>query len=53
MNIYKALNLKTGEELEGSARGIFKKTGAVVQIIYKYSRTGEAYLGIWKFERVR
>lgn len=53
MNQYRAINIKTGEDIQDSARNLFAKTGIFIQIIYKYAKTGEVYRGSWKFEKVK
>lgn len=50
MKHYKAINLKTGEVIQGSAREIFQKTGIITNYLYKYAQSGSVYMETWKFE---
>lgn len=50
MKQYKAINLKTGEVIQGTAREIFRQTGIITNFLYKYAQSGSVYMETWKFE---
>lgn len=50
MKQYKAINIKTGETVQGTAREIFRQTGIITNFLYKYARSGSVYMETWRFE---
>lgn len=50
MKQYKAINIKTGGTIEGTAREIFRQTGIITNFLYKYARSGSVYQETWRFE---
>lgn len=53
INVYRATNTITEEEVEGTAREIFVKAGIFPNTIYQYSKNGKLYKGVWKIEKVK
>lgn len=53
INFYRATNIITGEEIEGTAREIFVKAGIFPNTIYQYAKNGKLYKGVWNIEKVR
>lgn len=53
INVYKATNIQNGEEVEGTAREIFVKTGIFPNTIYQYAKNGKLYKGVWNIEKVK
>lgn len=53
INVYRATNIITGDEVEGTVREIFVKAGIFTNTIYQYSKNGKLYKGVWKIEKVK
>ena len=53
INFYRATNIITGEEVEGTAREIFVKAGIFTNTIYQYSKSRKLYKGVWNIEKVK
>lgn len=53
INFYRATNIITGEELEGTAREIFVKAGIFPNTIYQYAKNGKLYKGVWNIEKLK